>query len=283
MNFRGIRITFFLCLLFVIFGYSTFQKKLSREWDNPLELKMYLINAEQSKETEAYIESLTEKNFERVHYFLRQEARKYHINTNKLLNIEILPPPEVLPPALPESKTGINVLIWSLKLRYWAFKYLPTVDLNVARIDMFAFYYEPKPGRALSESTGIQEGLIGIANLFGSKNQEEQNNIVIVHELLHTLGATDKYSLYDSLPIFPEGYANSRQQPLYPQLYAEIMAGRIPLSQTEAKIPTNLFFCRIGEKTATEINWLEGHTLPWYQQKWKELQIVYSEIKNRLN
>jgi hypothetical protein len=43
---------------------------------------------------------------------------------------------------------------------------------------------------------------------------------------------------------------------LLPQRYAEIMAGRTPISQIEAVTPASLDDALIGSKTAKEINWL---------------------------
>jgi hypothetical protein len=42
---------------------------------------------------------------------------------------------------------------------------------------------------------------------------------------------------------------------LLPQAYAEIMAGRVPLSRTDADMPGSLNEALIGNKTAREINW----------------------------
>ncbi len=84
-----------------------------------------------------------------------------------------------------------------------------------------------------------------------------KNNVVIAHELLHTVGATDKYSPADNLPLFPIGYADPDRQPLYPQSMAEIMGGRIPVSETQAVIPKSLVQAMIGPQTALEINWID--------------------------
>jgi len=77
----------------------------------------------------------------------------------------------------------------------------------------------------------------------------------LAHELLHTLGATDKYDPSDNQPWHPEGYAEPTLEPLHPQRYAEIMAGRIPLGRTRAEIPRTLDETLIGAATAREINW----------------------------
>ena len=45
--------------------------------------------------------------------------------------------------------------------------------------------------------------------------------------------------------------------PLLPQTKAEIMGGRIPISHTEAEMPSSLGKCVIGVATAQEINWVK--------------------------
>jgi hypothetical protein len=83
----------------------------------------------------------------------------------------------------------------------------------------------------------------------------EENNVIVAHELLHTLGATDKYDPSTTQPLFPAGFADPEQSPLYPQKFAEIMAGRIPLSESESDTPRDLELAIIGPQTAAEINW----------------------------
>ena len=39
-------------------------------------------------------------------------------------------------------------------------------------------------------------------------NVLEEKNVVLVHEILHTLGATDKYDSKTSSPLYPDGYAD---------------------------------------------------------------------------
>jgi hypothetical protein len=96
--------------------------------------------------------------------------------------------------------------------------------------------------------------------LFGSSKQHEQNMIVIAHELLHTVGATDKYDLNNNQPINPMGLADPQKSPLYPQHQAELMGGRIALSPTQAKIPDRLNQTVMNRLTAIEIGWITPTT-----------------------
>ena len=103
----------------------------------------------------------------------------------------------------------------------------------------------------------MQKGLIGVINAYSSSYQTEENNVVIAHELLHTVGATDKYDADTNEPRYPDGYAQPQSRPLLPQKYAEIMAGRFPSNTfDEPLMPGMLDEVQIGEKTAREINWL---------------------------
>ena len=95
-----------------------------------------------------------------------------------------------------------------------------------------------------------------MVNAFGLTQQTAQNNIVIAHEILHTVGATDKYNVYGG-PQYPIGFANPRREPLFPQRYAEIMVGRIPTSHYSSFMATSLMRTRINELTASEIAWID--------------------------
>ena len=81
--------------------------------------------------------------------------------------------------------------------------------------------------------------------------------MVLAHELLHTVGATDKYDFSTGLPLYPIGYADPVQQPRYPQQRAELMGGRVPLSADKADIPRNLNQTTVSALTAREIGWLK--------------------------
>ena len=63
---------------------------------------------------------------------------------------------------------------------------------------------------------------IGIVKAFAGRDDGPRNAVVIAHELLHTLGASDKYNPQSLAPVFPEGYAEPDRQPRHPQRLAEI-------------------------------------------------------------
>jgi hypothetical protein len=101
--------------------------------------------------------------------------------------------------------------------------------------------------------------MIGVIKVFADRNEHQRNLVIIAHELLHTLGASDKYDLRSNQPVFPDGYAEPERQPRHPQRLAEIMAGRIPLSEERAEIPGHLGRSMIGPATAAEIGLVPAH------------------------
>jgi hypothetical protein len=131
-----------------------------------------------------------------------------------------------------------------------------TSDNNDGDVELYVSYYDIETTQALRHSVGLEGGMIGIINAFAHRTYIGSNNVVITHELMHTLGAIDKYDKAN-LPLHPEGYVEPYRDPLYPQRMAEIMGGRIPLSPLEAKMPQALAKVAVGAYTAAEINWKE--------------------------
>ena len=125
-----------------------------------------------------------------------------------------------------------------------------------ADIKVFALYHDPKQTHSLPHSLGLQKGLIGVVYAFAAPHMSESNNVIIAHEIMHTVGAKDKYDSSSSLPVYPDGYAEPNLKPRYPQLKAEIMGGRIPLGPNDAQIPRSLKQVIVGQQTAIEIGWL---------------------------
>jgi hypothetical protein len=150
----------------------------------------------------------------------------------------------------------LDAVTWSLKMRWWAWRNTPATDIR-PDIRMYLLYYDPATHTSVPDSAGLAKGQIGVANLFATRRMSGSNLVVSTHELLHTLGATDKYDLQTGLPRFPEGYADPELNPPLPQQMAEIMAGRIPVDATHTNIPESLDDTLIGPQTAREIGWIK--------------------------
>lgn len=251
---KAIRVAILLFALATVAVGAWQTRSRSQSWQRTLDVVVYPVNGDRRDTTAAYIGSLSNESLASIRGFMRREAERYKVNLVTPVDVFLGPQVSRLPPAPPRSGSMAGIIVWSLKLRFWAWR---NDDYPGSRPDIriFAVFYDPATTRQVEHSVGLKEGLIGLANVFAVNHMTEENNVIVAHELLHTLGATDKYDPSTTQPRFPEGFADPERSPLYPQTFAEIMAGRVPLSETESDTPRNLELAIIGPKTAAEINW----------------------------
>jgi hypothetical protein len=251
---KGIRIAFLVFVLATVAVGAWQTQSRTQSWQRTLDVIVYPVNGDRREITSAYIESLSNESFDSIRGFMRREAERYKADLVTPVDVFLGPQVSTLPPAPPRGGATAGIIVWSLKLRYWAWR---NDDYPGSRPDIriFAVFYDPATTQQVEHSVGLKEGLIGVVNVFAVNHMTEENNVIVAHELLHTLGATDKYDPTTTQPLFPVGFADPEQSPLYPQKFAEIMAGRVPLSDTESDTPRNLELAIIGPKTAAEINW----------------------------
>jgi len=257
ISFKNIRIVFLLIVLAIAAIYTKEQRLQTTSWFKPITVVIFPINGDGSAKTAQYIKSLSEKSFQDIDLFFKLGAKQYQLISQTPIITSLGDSIESHPPAPPENRNSIvSAILWSMKLRYWAYKNTPDDISNKDRIRLYVLYHQGKENQALEHSLGLQKGLIGVVHAYASTKQNKQNSFVMTHEILHTVGASDKYDYRNNQPIYPEGYVKPEQLPLYPQRYAEIMAGRIPLSNTQSTMPKDLRFSQVGHKTAIELNWI---------------------------
>jgi hypothetical protein len=109
--------------------------------------------------------------------------------------------------------------------------------------------------RQFIEGKSENGGRVGLALVELDDSMVDLALFVAAHELLHTLGATDKYDATGNTRI-PDGLAEPERG--YPQQYAEIMAENRPVDAQHEVPPTSLEELRVGAVTAGEIGWLGG-------------------------
>ncbi|WP_180007163.1 MULTISPECIES: hypothetical protein [unclassified Acinetobacter] len=243
-----------LCLLLILLVVAVnAYKDKNQDWSKPIFVLLHPINADGRESTQAYIQQLSVNDLNDVQQYLQATAQKYRGQPTYVyfkLGREL----KVLPPKVPNDAGMLDVILWSLKFRYYAWQQHENVD-GVSSVTLFLNYYDPTQTKELKHSTALENGRIGSVNLFASNKQTAQNKIVLAHELLHAFGATDKYDLATGQPIFPVGYAEPQRQPLFPQSKAELMAGHIPTSQTQSKMPEDLADTVVNDVTAIEVGW----------------------------
>lgn len=247
------RISVLLIILILTAFYSKLQRLQSTAWVEPLQLAIYPINADQHAATAQYIQTLSLTDFKQVPQFFDKQWLQYSELGFSPIDLQLMPVITAKPPAPPQNNNRLLIAIWSLRLRFWAYRHAQTASKST--VNIFIQYQQFDKSKRLAHSLGLQKGLIGVVNAYADVSYQETNNVVLAHELLHTVGASDKYNMQTGQPIYPDGFARPDQQ--YQQSKAEIMAARVPLNAAESEMAQSLRYCVIGLKTAQEISWIE--------------------------
>ena len=252
--FRAIRITILLAVLLGLSFNIWLTKWRVAEWNRSMWVAVHPICADSSPETRAYVDALTPEDFAPVADFFSGEAGRYGLKIQEPFILVLAPRLDRIPPEIPAEPTPLSMILWSLQLRWWALR-INALNAPVQDIKLFVLYHD-KTRTVLDHSFVIQKGYIGIVHAYAAPKMREKNTIVIAHELLHLVGATDKYDPATELPLYPDGYADPQANPRYGQTKAEIMSGSIPVSDTKSEMPDSLDETVIGRATAKEINWI---------------------------
>jgi len=253
---RNIRIAILLFILAIV-AWSNFYDRLSTtDWDETLSIGIFPIDEAGDPATRNYIASLDNSDIVDVQRFLNEEAREFGIQIAQPVSVRLYPP-VIEPP--PERDAGSGVMgnmWWSLKMRFYARRASRASGLPAPQIRIFVRYHNPSFTQRVPHSVGMQKGLVGVVHAFAEDEMRGSNNVVIAHEVLHTLGASDKYDFNTLAPLFPIGYAEPDRYPRFPQRFTEIMAGRRAVSANEFEMPRSLDEVIVGHATALEVRWI---------------------------
>jgi hypothetical protein len=190
---------------------------------------------------------------------LYEELRRYRPAQHRGL-IHIVPYGPVESTETPPSAPGPDLLD-RLVHAYELWRYTRAIDRRAGvpadELDS-RIYVVAEPPRAGSDNfvEGFSQtrGRVGVARVDLERGTVDLALFVAAHELLHTLGASDKYDALGRTQ-FPEGLPEPARVPLYPQRYAEVMARNRVLAPDVEVPPDDLRELRVGLSTAREIGW----------------------------
>lgn len=256
ITFKMVRIAILLLVLLIVALQTWATRYRTTRWTAPLFVAIYPIAADDSETTRAYVAALSAADFQPIDRFFAREASRYGVAAREPVRTRFRAELHAQPPPRAAGAGVLGNVLWSLQLRYWAWR----VSVNGGGHDpedvqIFVLYHDPAESPVLPHSLGLERGLIGVVYAFAAPWMNGTNDVVIAHELLHTLGASDKYDFADDSPRFPDGYGDPRQVPLYPQRTAELMAGRRMLAADRWEQATDLASVVIGPASAREIRW----------------------------
>ena len=221
-TFKYLRVLVLLFILFIVAVDAWLDSARSTDWNSTLNVVVVPINPEKSKAVTDYISNLESETFKPIEGFFDREVQHY-LSLNQaafklILGSELHEEPPRLTPAGENGDRKMewfNAVVWSLKTRYWVYQVKKNYKHLFPDIMLFVNYYDPAKHRRVQHSLGLEKGLYSIVYAFGSEGDKKGNHVVIAHELLHTLGASDKYALNSNLPMYPAGYANRDSGPYF--------------------------------------------------------------------
>ncbi len=252
---KVIRLSVLLLVLAAVLANTWLDRLHTTSWKSTLWVGIFPMNADGSDVADRYIASLTADDFTGVEDFFASEASRYGVAVQRPLRIELYPSPKQKPPVLEPGAGAFATAWWSLKIRWFAHEAAAVPGRAPSHIRVFVMYHDPAVSERVPHSLGLQKGLVGVVHAFADREMRGQNNIVIAHETMHTVGATDKYDLDSGQPVYPQGLADPTREPRYPQQKAEIMAGQRAVSAEAHEMPDDLREVVVGTATAHEIGW----------------------------
>lgn len=255
--FKMFRIGALLTVLIIVAASTWLTERRLASWERPVWVTFYPIAADTGADTLEFVENVDAETFSEINQFFKTQSSRFGIDLTPVIHVEVAPVSMDLPPEIPDRHAPHLVAWWSLKMRWYAWNMARKDGLVDSDIQVFALYHGRSNTAEKQMSVGMRKGLFGLANLYASNNMNSRNQVVIAHELMHVFGATDKYSMGSNEPIYPHGYADPNQQPLFPQQRCEIMGGRIPITAYDSVMPRSLEFCTVGLLTAKEIGFYD--------------------------
>ncbi len=257
-RFFYVRVTILLATLVVTIGWAAkdrADRRARKDWDHTLAIAVVVLR--DGAVDPAAIDALRQR-LPALGDRMQQELHRYRPGAPRPFEFTLFGPIDVTAP--PPAAKGDGVL--DLAGHAWdSWRYVRGVDARagVTGGDWDSRIYltvtAPASDRQqFVEGSSEQNGRIGAVIVELADGMVDFALAVTAHELLHTLGATDKYDDAGRTRA-PDGLVEPDASPLYPQRFAEIMAHGRPVSPTETEPIDTLDNLAVGPATAAEIGW----------------------------
>lgn len=259
--FFRVRVTILLTILLLVILWAWRDVRSRRErntWERPLSVAIVLllrgpVTSDAVEAFRARIPALETR--------LADEWRRYRPAATHPFVFTFFGPVEA-GESLPEM-TGSGLLA-SAKESWALWRWTSRVDreagVDTSGYDSRVYVVARPPVNAeheMVEGESEEGGRVGTVEVELDPSMADFALFVTTHELLHTLGASDKYDLTGKT-LIPSGLAEPDRVPLFPQRLAEVMARNLPVGPSAERPPASLDELGVGPVTASEIGWLVG-------------------------
>jgi hypothetical protein len=249
-RFARLRIGVLLVVLVAVglWALGVRQRRQERtRWRRPLDVAVVLLGKEAPPPS---LFAAWERELPSLERWLSSELGRYPCGEGAPIRLHLGGPlvVERLPAYLPDD----DQLLTRARHAWTLGRTLAALDARVAMPQSAVRIYvllEPTAEAATVEGAGEVGGDVGFVR--ATRDDDPSFALVAVaHELFHCLGATDKYDAAGHARA-PDGLVEPARG--YPQSYAEIMVGEVPLAPARGRNPAALDEVRIGAATAAEL------------------------------
>lgn len=247
---KRLRVGVLLTLLVGIAAWGALrQRKLDRrtEWRKPLRVSVVLVSTEPVSEE---VTAAWAKGLDALDGWFHAEGTRLGLPLEFPVHFELAPRPllaEVPSPPGEGSGDWQDAIALRSKLKSLAEQGHP--GLFDVRLLVALRQNEARRVEGLGEAGGT----IGLIDGNAGDTELTLELIALAHELLHCLGAEDAYDAQGH--ALPRGLVEPERG--FPQSFAEVMVGEVPVTPSEGRLPKSLEEVRIGDETAREVGWLK--------------------------
>ncbi|MBF5042426.1 hypothetical protein FGE12_08440 [Aggregicoccus sp. 17bor-14] len=252
-HFKALRVAVLLGVLCVAAGWA-FSVQRGRDartaWVRPLRVAVVLVG-EDTRGSRALADSAPELE----DWFARELRRYRPEGLERPVQLQVFGPVVAGTPLPWPAEDGG----WLARLRYARALDAALAPVNAAvgltpRGYDARLYAVVEPGGAgsFAEGIGAAGGELGLVRVRVDGADATLALTALAHELLHCLGATDKYDAGGHARL-PEGLAEPERA--LPQRRAEVMVGEVPLAAGSGRLPESLEEVSVGPVTAREVHW----------------------------
>lgn len=242
-----------LCVA-LVWGFSVQRQRDARTtWTRPLRVAVVLLGED------AGAAQVLRDGMPRLEaWFAREHLRHRPEGLKQPVQFQVFGParPEAPLPWPEDTSSG-----WLARLRYartlqGALEPLDAmVELEPRAYDARLYVVvESGTSGTFSEGVGAAGGELGLVRARVQGTDTMLALTALAHELLHCLGATDKYDAQGHA-LLPQGLVDPERAPVLPQEQAEVMVGEVPLEAGAGRLPDSLDELAVGPLTAAEVGW----------------------------
>ena len=260
-KFYLVRVGVLLFVLFFVVLYAirdVRSRRARNDWRAPVDVAIVVVHVAGTEPVEPEALLAFRARAPALADRLAAEAERIHPGIVRPFRFTVFGPVEAGAAAPQPASDGVVDLVkQAWRQNRWLAGVDPAAGVVTDQWDTRIYVEARKPAsvkRSFVEGLSQEGGRIGIVAVELDPSMADFTLFVVAHELLHTLGATDKYDA-NGFALDPSGLAEPDRVPKYPQRFAEVMARNRPLTADREAVPAVLGELAVGGLTAQEIGW----------------------------